>query len=221
MEHKNALQVALKGAIVGYDFPRVTFDFKTEKEIRHAAMQGVEVFIRNLLIADDSEKIKDGFANVLYWGYARTGYRWRRIQDFRDRVTNQQLLQAKAILQSISGSALRQIANLHLPQFSGVSFISKTRMFLDPENYVVLDTQLLKLRNSARANIFHTVRWNGGTIRPSRKNQACYEQWCYKCKRIAKDMVETDYRAVDVERGIFYLVQSDRLDLAAEIITTL
>ena len=43
--------------------------------------------------------------------------------------------------------SMQEIKNLKMPQFSGMSFISKVLMFLNPANFCVLDQQIARLRN--------------------------------------------------------------------------
>lgn len=220
MALNDGLRKVLLQAIQEYDFPFVTYDFTEKREIRHQSMRDVEARIREQLLADKPESIRDGLSNVLYWGYARTGYRWNRITGFRTKVTEAKLLRAGETFRELRRSGVREIAKLRLPQFTGLSFVSKVRMFLDPINYVVLDIQLLKLRNQERPNIFHEVSHKEDTsIRITKQNEVIYEQWCSICRRIAaNDLNNMGVRAVDVERGVFHLVQTGRIELAAQVI---
>ena len=211
----------LRQAIQDYDFPHVTYDFRKACEITHVSMRDVENEIRNGLLADEPESIKDGLSNVLYWGYARTGYRWVRVNRFRENVTESQLQHAGRAFQHIEEPGVQQIVRLNLPEFSGLSFISKIRMFLDPAKYVVLDRQLLKLRDQEHRNIFHDIASAAKEtrIRVSETNARVYERWSRLCRQIAMEYFgEADIRAVEVERGIFYLVQMKQARVAAEIL---
>jgi hypothetical protein len=76
---------------------------------------------------------------ILYWDYARTGYGDTRVQRFRREVDERGLHRASELFQNINGPAVKEIAGLKLPEFVGLSFISKVRMFLNPADYVVLD----------------------------------------------------------------------------------
>jgi len=213
----------LRQAIYDYDFPFVTFNFADARETRYSSMRQVETEIRGQLLSDTPDSIKDGFSNVLYWGYARTGYRWARINDFRNKATTEKLSQAGETLRGLSRSDVRQIAKLKLPQFSGLSFISKVRMFLDPANYVVLDLQLLKLRGQGQPNLFDAITSAAKTsIAVTKRNETIYEQWCGYCRQVAaREFGGIDVRAVDVERGVFHLIQTGRAHLAAEIVANL
>ena len=108
-------------------------------------MLEIEAIIRSQLVSGDVTSVRDGLSNVLYWGYARTGYRGRRVQSFRQGVDEQGLNDASKLFRTIRGPAIKDIKKLKLPQFAGLSFVSKVRMFLEPADYVVLDLQLLKM----------------------------------------------------------------------------
>lgn len=91
------------------------------------------------------------------------------------------LSRAGRTLRELRHSGVREIAKLRLPQFSGLSFVSKVRTFLDPINHVVLDIQLLKLRNQERPNVLHEVAYKEDTsiqmtkrIKPSANNDAAF-----------------------------------------------
>ncbi len=217
----DSLRSTLFQAIRDYKYPFVTFDFEARHEITHPSMRKVEVAIRDQLLSDNLEAAKDGLSNVLYWGYARVGFRNIRVERFRQNVTDAQLHKASLLFRRIEGPGVRQIAHLYMPEFRGLSFVSKIRMFLDTSRHVVLDRQLLKLREQQRPTIFHEVRigHNESMIRVTRHNETIYERWSTLCRDIAaKYSEDEDVRAVDVERGIFHLVQTERVDLAAEIL---
>ena len=94
-------------------------------------------------------------------------------------------------------------------------------MFLDPASYVVLDLQLLKLREVSAATVFHEIRADPKptTIRVTQHNERTYAKWSSLCRQVAANYFGNySYRAADIERGIFYLVQSDRANDAAGIL---
>jgi len=102
-------------------------------------------------------------------------------------------------------------------------FVSKIRMFLDPCRYVILDNKLLKIRTSATSTLFHDIKKGAKerTIRITQHNEACYDRWWGFCRRIASDnFASEDYRAVEVERGVWQLVSDEHMDSAAEILAT-
>ncbi len=216
------LSSLLLEAITQYNFPFVTFEFVTNKEIQHESMFGVEATIKQLLLSNNPELVKDGLSNILYWGYSRTGYRRNRIEKFRSQVSDSQLTQAGSLFLQMSGVGIRQIAGLDLPEFSFLSFLSKIRMFLNPADYVVLDIQILKLRQQPRLTVLSKIAWTEkSSIRATKNNESVYEQWCKLCGRIAREEFSNiNLRAVDIERGIFHLVQTKRASLAAEILAT-
>lgn len=209
----------LEQAIQDYDFPCVTFDFASQRELENPTMREVETEIRSQLLAESIEAVKDGLSNVLYWGYARTGYGPTRVKRFRDNVWDAELARAGEVFREMSGPGVRQIARLHLPEFSGLSFTSKVRMFLDPINYVVLDLKLANLEVDSHTHILHQIHAYSSTIRVTKHNEAVYEQWSQLCRRIAIEYFSyAALRAVDVERGIFHLVQAGSGREAAKIL---
>jgi hypothetical protein len=60
----------LDSAIALYEFPTVYFDFAANAEIAATSMREVETAIRRMLVSAGEEQVRDGLANVLYWGYA-------------------------------------------------------------------------------------------------------------------------------------------------------
>jgi hypothetical protein len=217
------LRDALVAAIDAYDFPCVTYDFSLSIEREHHSMRSVEEEIKRCLLSNNIEIVKNGLSNVLYWGYSRIGYRDYRVNEFREKVTSGQLSEAQQLFRRLKGPGVVQIEKLCLPQFSGLSFISKVRMFLNPSNYVALDLKLMTLLEEIQQTIFHgaTLRPNATTIRVTRSAEKFYELWCDLCRRIAQENFDgTDVRAVDIERAIFYLVGTDQSELATEILTS-
>ena len=214
----------LRSAKEAYSFPAVTYDFHRGQERRHPSIQGVETQIRAELTYPSLLAVKDALSNVLYWGYARTGYRDVRVKDFRDKVSEEQLAQALDLFHSLTRPgpkppALRAIAALLLPQFSGMSFISKIRMFLDPWYFAVLDRKLLSLRTATAPTVFRHISMGPSEvmIRVSRNNEQVYEAWCQQCLRLSQKYLGQN-RAVDVERAIFHLVDTGQSELAAAIL---
>jgi hypothetical protein len=212
---------ALEYAIKGYDFPCVYYDFLNGHPVQHTNMLPVEKFIRSDLISRNPELVKNGLSNVLYWGFAEVGYRDRRVKDFRDNVTQEQLNNAGVLFDEINEDCLTEIKKIVLPQFGFMSFITKVRMFLDPINYVVLDRQILKMRKEPYRTLLDDIRLGHKetAIRISRSNIDVYIRWCKKCGEISLSYFNNKYRAVDIERGFFYLIQNHRGNLAARILS--
>ncbi len=215
------LQTALADAIRSYDFPCVVYDFVGGCELACNAMRDVELGIAGSLMDDDPVSVRDGLSNVLYWGYARIGYRDHRVSRFRKKVTYQQLAEAGKLFRQLEGPGLREIARLGLPEFSGMSFVSKVRMFLDPTAYVTLDQKLLKIRDEAVSTVLGEVSFSRAEtrIRISGPNERAYEQWCELCRTIARRYFRaTGVRAADVERGVFHLVDHGKAYVAAQVL---
>ena len=184
-------------------------------------IRSVEEFIRKDLISGNPEFVKNGLSNVIYWGYARIGYRDRRVETFRNKVTHGQLYDATRCFKDTHGIGLVEIKKLRLPQFSGMSFISKIRMFLDPDNSAILDKQILKMNETPFQTLLKEIAiGNKETqIRISKNNVRVYLNWCKKCSEISAVYFKSKYRAVDLERGFFTLIQNGKVDFAAEILS--
>ncbi len=205
----------LKRAICCYSFPFVTCDFKNGQERVHDSMNGVEKVIHEQLTSGDSTIVKDGLSNVLYWGYATAGYRHNRVSKFRHEVSATQLNAVIHLFHEPMSLCPSKVACCGLPQFSRVSFISKTLMFLDPRRFVVLDTKIASLRNVRRGTLFDDLKAST-TIRATGGNDSVYEAWCCFCVQVGEEL---GVRAVDVERGIFQMVQWGMRKHAADICT--
>ena len=102
------------------------------------------------------------------------------------------------------------IARCKLPEFSGVAFVSKVLMFLDPSGFVVLDSKIASLREVATDSLFSDLSVST-TIQPTKSDDAVYENWCQFCIRVGQEL---GVRAVDVERGIFQVVRSGMCEQA-------
>jgi len=207
-------QVAqLHDAITGYTFPAVYFDFDIDKEIAAQTMTAVETVIATQLRANAALMVKFGLANVLYWGYAQIGYRGKRVNDFMDNVTEQHITAFQRLITADVVPALVQIKNIRLPQYSGMSFISKILMFLHPKTYCVLDKQLAKLRTPGSPKILNDLVFgeNETQIRITSHNEAIYNGWRNECAAISQIYFQGTYRVVDIERGFFTLIQQNHL----------
>jgi len=107
-----------------------------------------------------------------------------------------------------------------MPEFSGLAFISKVLMFLDPSNYVTLDKKIMQLKDENNFNNPITniaFRVNDTSIRINDNSQFWYLKWCGLCKKIANEFFE-DKIAADIERGFFRLVEKGQIEIAKNII---
>lgn len=211
----------LADAIERYNYPKVTCDFRTNREIVHSSMRQLEASIGGDLASGDPIRVKDGLSNVLYWGYYRyrAGYRLNRVHNFQNKITQQKLARTAKTLQNLFGTPIRTIKNLELPEFSNLSFITKVLMFLNPQKYVTLDRKLMKLKNVKPITVFHNIRSCKTYIPYSQENERQYLNWCDLCKNASTKYFQgQEVFAVDIERGIFYLVENGRHNIAAEII---
>lgn len=211
----------LSDAIKGYSFPCVYFNFLNGRSLQKPDMLSVEGHIRDDLLSGNPDLVKNGLSNILYWGFAQVGYRDRRVALFRTQITHGQLYDAAQLFSDMHDDGLREIKRIGLPQFSGMSFISKVRMFLDPANYVVLDQQILKINTYPGKTLLKDIAFGPKEtqIRISENNCHVYINWCRKCRDISTTFYKGKHRAVDIERGFFTLIQRGQVKIATEILS--
>ena len=214
-------QAELECAISNYTFPPVYYDWAAFQEVAAANVGELECVLRTLLISENPDRVRDGLANVLYWGYARIGYRDTRVRNLRTGITSGQIADFQALVRprgdpgAVRIPTLQEIAKLRMPEFSGISFISKILMFLDPCRYCVLDNQLARLADNAPRAIYRLRAQ--GQLPVNEASERAYEDWRTECLKISHDYYDERYRAVDIERGFFTLIQSNQLPLACTI----
>lgn len=202
-----------------YDYPCKGFDFIENTEITFTNYRDLELYIKNLLMSHDKNNIKNGLANVLYWGHYRVGYRDVRVDRFFDKIKSMHLQGFQTLIRSEKLNSI-EIKRLGMPEFSGLAFISKVNMFLDPRKYVTLDKKIMQLRDETNSrNPLSNIAFseNDTSIRISENSQFQYHQWCKICKFIANEYFE-DKIAADVERGFFKLVENNELNYGRKII---
>lgn len=208
----------LTDAISGYSFPAAHYDFAAQAPIAGLSMTQLETRIQRQLLSQSPEGVKDGLSNVLYWGFAKTeGRALHRAEIFRSTVTPAQLEQASRLFSQHRRPALDDIARLGLPQFSGVSFVSKVRMYLDPVRSATLDLQIMKIHQVHGDTVLAGVNQYSTRIPVSAGNSLAYEHWCDRLNLMAHNYLPSA-RAVDIERGLFHLIQSGRVAEAAGVL---
>ena len=236
----------LSNATRNYNYPFVTYDFGHNIRMQHPNKYSFENSIRQQLTSGDEDVVRDGLSNVLYWGYERDNRRDYKVCEFRKNIwSSQDLDNLNAVspsLEEISSVALSRkidreipllghamalfndIDALHpnminhrhlkkLPEY-GLAFITKTFMFLDPERFVALDSKIHKLREYPQT-IFANL---DNHLNLTQNNVDVYQQWCELCVRIANEYPDLNARAVDVERGIYQMVQDGQTQDAAVIL---
>lgn len=208
----------LSKAIQEYSFPPAYFDFHQNVAADKDDMKELEMVIKLELISNDCQRVKDGLSNVLYWGYAKMGIRDTRVGRFRNRVNMGQLTEAATLFSKSSLPSLLQIKKTGLPEFSGISFVSKIRMFLDPSNSATLDFQIMKMQQTCSNSALSEIRLQQTQIPITAHNSEKYEKWCKTLKDIARQYFGEHSRSVDVERGLFHLIQSGKVQVASEIL---
>lgn len=208
----------LYAAINGYAFPPAYFDYSAGAPIVGPTMRQVEGLIKSDLLAGSPFRIKDGLSNILYWGFAQMGgLALVRVNRFRTAVNQAQLQAACQLIAATPRPTLFEIKALGLPQFSAVSFVSKVRMFLDPDRSATLDQQIMKIHNVSQSTVLASVRRSKTSIPVTKANSLAYESWCDRLEFIRNTYLPT-LRVVDIERGLFYFVQSGQVAVAAQLL---
>lgn len=206
----------LESAISNYKFPAVYFDFKSQTELKAADLCKLEPIIRGMLLSRDLETTKYGLANVIYWGNANAGYQKYRTQKFLDTVSTDQIKSFQSLVLNNHTPTLKEIRLLKMPQFSGISFISKVIMFINPKDYCVLDLLLARMQIVQSSKAIPKLKI-GTQIATTNNNCDMYLAWCTECRQISNTYFNGKYRAVDIERGFFFLIQDKRLTEAQEL----
>ena len=215
----DALQ-SLRDAIAAYDFPPITYDFVRNRERVHPGMRELERAIVADLLSIDMNHVRNGLSNVLYWGFGRMGVRDHRVDAFRSSVADDDLAASRACFAELHGPGLQTLYRLRLPQFSQISFLSKLRMFLSPSRYVTLDLKLARLRDEPAATVLDNLVVRT-SIPVTKHNERVYAAWCATCRELAVRLDPSGaIRAADVERGIFFLVDSGRASVAASVLAS-
>jgi len=210
----------LNNALSAYAFPTAHFDFATQNPVVGLSMCQLETRIRQQLLSPSSRDVKDGLSNILYWGFAKMGgLALTRVERFRAAVTSQQLEKTSYLLTNHARPTLYEIAKLGLPQFSKVSFVSKIRMYLDPLESATLDRQIMKIHKIHNDTVLAAVKEDKTSIPTSKGNSNAYERWCEHLAYIAQTYLPTA-RVVDIERGLFQMIQTGRVKEAASILKT-
>lgn len=215
----DAIQVKKLGdAVVSYSFPTAHYDFAAQTPVVGLSMTDLEARIRKQLLSTSINDVKDGLSNILYWGFAQMGgLADVRVQRFRSVVTEAQLKQASALFAKNQRPALYEVARLKLPQFSKVSFVSKVRMYLDPVRSATLDRQVMQMHRVQNDTVLGAIKEDSTSIPTSMVNSNAYEAWCDRLGHIAQSYLPTA-RVVDIERGLFQMIQSGDVSGAAVIL---
>ncbi|UOO75812.1 hypothetical protein LVJ85_06995 [Neisseria sp. Dent CA1/247] len=212
----------LEHAIKNYSFPAAYYDFSKNKEVIGLNMSDVELRIGSQLRSSDIQEIKFGLANILFWGYAQIGFGSKRIEKFYDKIDDKQLIEFKNLVANGRVPTIIEIKKLNLPELSGgMSFATKVLTFLDLDEHCVLDNQILKIKAHVPAKLkaLNEIKKSDKEtlIRISTHNADCYEKWCRECQEISMQYFDGKFRAVDIERGFFNLIQQGRVLEASEI----
>jgi hypothetical protein len=201
-------------AIARFDYPPVTYDFIAGCELSFPSMIDLDHYLQDLLLSGTQDKLKDGLCGILYWGNYRAPYRDYRVAKFRMGVTSAKLHLASTVVRILDGSSLATLRDLRLPQFSQMAFVTKFRTFLDPERYCVLDSKIGKLKF-----LSDRLMRQKTYIPINTHNEEVYRRWVDICGSIAARL-QRKLRPVDVERGFFYLLDHNKVEIADEYLSS-
>lgn len=244
VEHRDLLWAVMRQAQVYAG----SYDPETHAAVIHADFGTLEKYIAADLTSGDPTRTRRGFLSVMWWGMHGGDQRFMpaRFTSLEAARSPHKYELAASLLPALAtvftGAAhLYILKGLGLPGYSGVSFVSKLRMFTLPYRYVVLDTKLVRMQNTTgRArnvlDAVHVTRTEqrkpeGSVTRQvsiavNDHNELAYEAWSRLCRRIAEDDFQGEVlhgrfvNAADVERGFFALVGAGRTDEGREILNS-
>ena len=199
-------------AIRAYQYPAVTYDFAEGRERAFGSMVDLERYLKTLLSSANVHSLKDGLSGIIFWGFYRVGFRDHRVKVFRSEVCDAQLLRAGEAFATLEGPGLMSLKRIDLPQFSNMAFLTKLRMFLDPEHFCVLDEKIASLSPlAARLKTQETY------IPVNAHNELVYKWWI-DCRYSLASRLPNKVRPVDVERGLFQLMDDGQSALAEQLL---
>jgi hypothetical protein len=208
MPFSKAQRLEFEEAIRGYSFPARYWDFSMEVEQEKNSVTDLEPIIRAQLRSRRTTDVARGLANVIHWGNGKNGYRHHRRKTFLLNVHDSQIMAFQAAVARDRVPTLSDIKNMKMPQFSGVSFLSKILMFLNPVEYCVLDAQIADGLAGVGAKALHALKRSGTQLAVTPNNQRIYEAWRVECRIISSHYFGGKYRVVDIERAFFGLIQA-------------
>jgi hypothetical protein len=214
----------LEQAVLNYQFPLDYYDFTlapTANPRVAVNVQELESVIAAQLSSCIPGAVEEGLANVIYWGNASAGYRDDRFNRFLKTIKPFHPYADFRSLHSSGTLSLRSIKKLGYPAYSGISFVSKVLMFIDPLNFCVLDLQISKLAVPGRSvpRALDTLRVYPTSIPITVHNEKVYDLWREECRNISGTYYAGKYRVADIERGFFELIRSGKLSDALGIYT--
>lgn len=214
----------LEWTILNYKFPLEFYDFSLPPKANPQVavnVQHLESVISAQLGSGIPGDVEKGLANVIYWGNATAGYRQDRFNRFLKAIKPFHPYADFCSHQSSGTLSLLSIKRLGYPAYSGISFVSKVLMFLDPQNFCVLDLQISKLAVSDRSvpRALDTLTVYPTSIPVTVHNEQVYDLWREECRYISATYYAGKYRVADVERSFFDLIRSGRLSEARDIYT--
>ncbi|WP_200902933.1 hypothetical protein, partial [Pseudomonas fluorescens] len=148
---------------------------------------------------------------IIYWGNATAGYRDSRFAKFNSLIGSFAPYASFNGLVSTGTPSLAALKRLGFPSYSNISFVSKILMFLNPQEYCVLDLQISKLKKQTRpiSRALDRLTLYPTSIPITQANEQVYDLWRSECRCISSTYYGGRYRVADVERGFFQLTKND------------
>ena len=197
LDREVAAQI-LESAIHSYSFPLVYFDFERGEEQSTKNIRELEEIIADMLHSHDPQVIRYGLANILYWGHANAGYRMHRVETFLAKVTYEQIEAFQSLLAKDEVPTLKELRQLKMPQYSGISFLSKILAFLSPQTHAVLDLLLSRMATPEGSKAIDQLKVTTQIV-VTASNSAAYYRWCVECEKISREIFSGKYRVDEIE----------------------
>lgn len=205
---------ALQHSIHTYSFPLDYYDHALPKQQNPqvaSSIQQLESIIQTQLRSTVPTDIEQGLGNIIYWGNATAGYRDSRFAKFNSLIGSFAPYASFNGLVSTGTPSLAALKRLGFPSYSNISFVSKILMFLNPQEYCVLDLQISKLKKQTRpiSRALDRLTLYPTSIPITQANEQVYDLWRSECRCISSTYYGGRYRVADVERGFFQLIKND------------
>lgn len=86
-------------------------------------------------------------------------------------------------------------------------------------DFATLDRRIMQIHQIHNDTVLAAVKEDKTSIPTSKRNSNAYEGWCEHLAHIAQTYLPTA-RVVDIERGLFQMIQAGRVKEAASILKT-
>jgi len=216
-----------------WEFDNIVFDFIKNDIIQCKNMLEVECIIGKKLHENDLDEVKDGLLKTIHWFFQfilDTDERNDARQRFYASITNEAVHGFHNKLKTWKSSTnngetmssesifIRNINNLRIHAFNGITIVSIILMFIDPKKYPGINWRIV---NNNR-DFFQPFENLNQSLRS--RDLTCinaYQKWARFCREMARKVNKIpgsqyqDVRAVDFERAILRAPEDDRKYLFA------